>query len=79
VEIVRGSQALVLVDRVHARYVAAGTDEDSEVRRFLASDDVALRLRPSTALTWDERSSSASAALRARGGALPLVTTDPRR
>ena len=79
VEIVRGTQALGLVDSVHSRYVAAGADEDSEVRRFLASDDVALRLRPSTALTWDERSSSASAALRARGGALPLVTTDPRR
>jgi hypothetical protein len=79
VEIVRGSHALGLVDRVHARYVAAGADEDSEVRRFLASDDVALRLRPSAAVTWDERSSAASAALRAWGGALPLVTTDPRR
>jgi Pyridoxamine 5'-phosphate oxidase len=79
VEIVRGPQALELVDRVHARYVAAGAGEASEVREFLASDDVALRLRPSTALTWDERSSPASAALRARGGALPLVTTDPRR
>ncbi len=79
VEIVRGPQAPGLVDRVHARYVVAGADEDSDVREFLASDDVALRLRPSTAVTWDERSSPASAALRAGGGALPLVTTDPRR
>lgn len=79
VEIVRGPQALGLVECVHVRYVAAGAAEDYEVREFLASDDVALRLRPSTALTWDERSSPANAALRARGGALRLVTTDPRR
>ncbi|HJS49673.1 MAG TPA: pyridoxamine 5'-phosphate oxidase family protein, partial [Gaiellaceae bacterium] len=78
VDIVRGSQALGLVDRVHARYVSADAGEDPEIREFLASDDVALRLRPSSALTWDERSGPASAALRARGGALPLVTTDPR-
>ena len=79
VEITRGSAAVGLIGRVHARYVAAGADEDPVVCEFLSSDDVALRLRPSTALTWDERASPANAALRARGGALPLVTTDPRR
>lgn len=79
VEIVRGSQALGLVERVHARYVAAGAADDPAVHEFLASDDVALRLRPSTALTWDERENPATAALRALGGALPLVTTEPRR
>jgi len=78
VEVVRGFEALGLVDRVHARYVADGADEDPAVDEFLTSDDVALRLRPVTALTWDERGSLASEALRARGMALPLVTTDPR-
>jgi len=79
VEMVRGLEALDLVDRVHARYIAGGADEDLAVRELLTSDDVALRLLPVTALTWDERRSPASEALRARGGALPLVTTDPRR
>ena len=78
VEIVRGPEAVGLVDLVHARYVAEGADEDPAVRVFLTSDDVALRLRPIDALTWDERDSAASEALRARGAALPLVSTDPR-
>ena len=79
VEIVRGSEAFDLIDRVHARYVVAGADEDPAVRAFLGSDDIALRLRPVEALTWDERGSAASEALRARRGALPLVATEPRR
>jgi hypothetical protein len=45
---------------------------------FLASDDVALRLRPEEAFTWDERGSEAARILRAIGGALPLVSTEPR-
>jgi len=77
-EIVRGAEAAGLVDRVHARYVADGADEDPAVRAFLMSDDGALCLRPVEALTWDERGSAASEALRARGAALPLVSTDPR-
>jgi hypothetical protein len=71
VEIVRGTEAVGLVDLVHARYVVEGADDDPAVRAFLMSDDVALRLRPVEALTCD--------ALRARGAALPLVSTDPRR
>ena len=78
VEIVRGPEACDLVDRVHGRYVTEGADQDLAVGEFFASDDVALRLRPISALTWDERGSAASAALRARGSALPLVPTDPR-
>ena len=78
VEIARGVGALELVGHVHARYVVHGADEDPAVHEFLASDDVALRLRPRTALIWDERGSPASEALRTRGGALPLVPTDPR-
>jgi hypothetical protein len=77
-EIVRGPDARGLVDRVHGRYVAEGADEDPAVHEFLVSDDVALRLRPVRALTWDERGSPASEVLRARRQALPLVSTDPR-
>lgn len=78
VEIVREPKATDLVERVHIRYVAKGADEDPAVREFLVSDDVVLRLLPVSALTWDERESCASAALRARGSALPLVPTEPR-
>ncbi|MDH4102474.1 MAG: pyridoxamine 5'-phosphate oxidase family protein [Thermoleophilia bacterium] len=76
--IVRGREARGLVDRVHGRYVAEGADEDAAVHEFFVSDDVALRLQPVTALTWDERGSPASTALRTRGEALPLVPTEPR-
>jgi len=67
-----------LVDAVHERYV---TDEGlslPEAAAFLAADDVALRLVPESAFTWDERSNAATRALRAAGEALPLVPTSPR-
>lgn len=76
-EVVRGLLARPLVDLVHRRYVSSDRDPPA-VREFLASDDVALRFRPESALTWDERTSAASRALRESGGALPLVPTDPR-
>lgn len=78
VEVVRGEGAQELVDRVHERYVDPTAADDPEVERFLSSDDVALRFLPHAALTWDERGSGASAALRAGGGARPLAPTDPR-
>jgi hypothetical protein len=66
-----------LVERVHRRYDTEQGAADPAVGQFLASDDVALRLRPSSALTWDERDSAASRAW-SSGGALPLVPTEPR-
>ena len=78
VEVVRGADALELVDRVHARYVAEEATGDPRVAAFLDSDDVALLLIPLSAFTWDERASDASEALRSRGWALPLVPTTPR-
>jgi PPOX class probable F420-dependent enzyme len=78
VEIVRGPEAEPLVERVHRRYVAVGAERDPPVDEFLASDDVALRFHPRSALIWDERASRASRALRASGQALPLVPTQPR-
>jgi len=78
VDIVKGLEAGPLVDQVHRRYLMQRTDEPEAVREFLASDDVALRLSPESALTWDERGSAASEALRAMGAALRLVPTNPR-
>lgn len=78
IEAVRGPDALALVDRVHRRYIARAGQGAEPVRAFLASDDVALSLRPESALTWDERGSEATGALRASGAALPLLPTDPR-
>jgi hypothetical protein len=75
---VSGAAARSLVDRVHDRYVT-DTEKDEVVRGFLDSDDVALRLDPESASTWDERGSVATERLRERGGALPLVSTEPRR
>jgi PPOX class probable F420-dependent enzyme len=78
VEVVSPGECGSLVELVHRRYVSEEGAAEPAVRRFLASDDVALRFSPSSALTWDERASDAAQALRSRGGALPLVPTDPR-
>jgi PPOX class probable F420-dependent enzyme len=78
VEIVRAAAARPLVELVHARYLAAESADDASVRAFLESDDVALRLTPTSSVTWDERGSEAAEVVRARGWALPLVSTDPR-
>jgi PPOX class probable F420-dependent enzyme len=78
VEIVRASGARPLVELVHRRYLARESADDESVRAFLDSDDVALRLTPTSSVTWDERGSDAAQVVRARGWALPLVSTDPR-
>ena len=77
-EVVAGAEALRVVDLVHRRYVSADQEHDDSVVEFLDSDDVAIRFRPEAALTWDERGTPASDALRASGGALPLLPTEPR-
>ena len=78
VAVVRGREARALVDAVHERYVTPGGLVLPAAAEFLASDDVALRLTPEHAFTWDERRNPATRALRAAGGALPLVPTSPR-
>jgi hypothetical protein len=78
VEIVHPPLAQVLVDLVHERYLSRDASGDPDVELYLASDDVALRLRPATAITWDERKSDAASVVRSRGWALPLVPTEPR-
>jgi hypothetical protein len=78
-EVVRLPEARELVDLVHRRYVDETAETDPDVAEFLESDDVALRFRPESAITWDERGSPASARLRELGGARPLLPTSPRR
>jgi nitroimidazol reductase NimA-like FMN-containing flavoprotein (pyridoxamine 5'-phosphate oxidase superfamily) len=77
-EVVRGSSARALVELVHRRYVQAEAEAVAAVAEFLSTDDAAIRFHPEEALTWDERASAAARALRASGGALPLLTTEPR-
>jgi PPOX class probable F420-dependent enzyme len=78
VEMISGAAARPLVELVHRRYIDVGASMLPPVVEFLASDDVALRLRPEEAFTWDERGSEAARILRAEGGALRLVSTEPR-
>ena len=78
VGVVSGMAARPLVERVHRRYVTEVAEANELVGAFLSSDDVALRFSPQSAITWDERESSASRTLRDAGGALPLVPTEPR-
>ena len=79
IEVVRPPDAQELIHRVQSRYVAIElASDDPTALSFLESDDVALRLTPSSAFTWDHRPSEGSRILRARGWARPLVTTEPR-
>jgi hypothetical protein len=77
-EIVLGGEARPLVRRVHRRYVDESRGVPKAVKSFLESDDVALRFLPRSAFTWDQRGTNANEALRIAGGALGLLTTDPR-
>jgi PPOX class probable F420-dependent enzyme len=78
VEVVPPPRAQELIDRVQRRYVAVEAADDPTALSFLESDDVALRFTPSSAVTWDHRSSEGSRILRAHGWARPLVSTEPR-
>jgi PPOX class probable F420-dependent enzyme len=77
VEIVRGDDARPLVEQVHRRYLTDAGYALPAAREFLAGDDIALRLVPDSAFTWDERANPASAALYEVGGSLPLQPTTP--
>jgi Pyridoxamine 5'-phosphate oxidase len=77
-DVVNGAEAAELIRCVHRRYIDDERDVPEAARTFLASDDTALRFRPRSASTWDERASTANRALRAAGSALPLLTTEPR-
>lgn len=78
VEIVRGDVAAPLIAQVHRRYVTEDGLRLRAAAEFLEGDDVALRLVPEAAVTWDERGSDAARALRAPGAAFALEPTLPR-
>lgn len=75
VELVHGAAAVPLVRAVHARYLAPAAERLEQAAAFLASDDVAVRVRPLRAWTWDERSSEAAVAVARAGVAFPLEPT----
>jgi PPOX class probable F420-dependent enzyme len=77
VELVEGEAAKPLVGLVHRRYVTAEGELLPAAGSFLASDDIAVRLLPGSAVTWDERASLAARELSCAGGALPLEPTAP--
>jgi PPOX class probable F420-dependent enzyme len=76
-ELVEGAAATRLVGLVHRRYVAPAGELLPAAQEFLASDDLAIRLLPASAVTWDERASLAARELRLAGAALPLEPTAP--
>jgi len=78
VELVVGDAATPLVELVHRRYVTPAGERLPAAGVFLASDDIAVRLLPDSAVTWDERASPAARELRAADAALPLEPTAPR-
>jgi PPOX class probable F420-dependent enzyme len=77
-QVVVGDPALELVRLVHDRYVTAAGQRLAAPASYLASDDVAILVRPEHAVVWDERSSDAAEALRRAGGGLPLEPVTPR-
>ena len=78
VELVEGDAAKPLVERVHRRYVTPAGELLPAAGEFLASDDLAVRLVPAAAFTWDERASAAARELRDAGAVLPLEPTTSR-
>lgn len=75
VELVEGAAATPLIERVHRRYVTPAGELLPAAGQFLASDDLAVRLLPDAAFTWDERASPAARELRDAGAALALEPT----
>ena len=71
-EILEGAAARELNRSIHLRYVSAEGLALPEVRRYLDTDDVTIRVRPSRVATWDLTGSPASRALVRAGLALPL-------
>ena len=78
VELVEGAASIPLVELVHRRYVTPAGKRLPATAAFLGVDDLAIRLLPASAFTWDERTSLAARELREAGAAHPLEPTAPR-
>jgi PPOX class probable F420-dependent enzyme len=71
-EILEGPEARELNRSIHLRYVSAEGLALPQVRRYLDTDDVTIRVHPERVATWDLTESPASRALAGAGLALPL-------
>lgn len=71
-EIAEGAEARRLNRSIHLKYVTAAGLDLPEVRGYLDTDDVTIRVRPDRVVTWDLTDSSGSRALSRAGLALPL-------
>jgi PPOX class probable F420-dependent enzyme len=71
-EIVGPPGSLELNRRIHRKYVTESGLELEPVKRYLATDDVTLRLRPVTISSWDLRDTDQARALFRSGEFLPL-------
>jgi PPOX class probable F420-dependent enzyme len=72
VEIVEGEEARRLNRSIHLKYVTAEGLALPEVRGYLDTDDVTIRLRPERVTTWDLTDSPGSRALAGDGLVWPL-------
>jgi PPOX class probable F420-dependent enzyme len=71
-ELVEGADALALNRSIHLKYVTAEGLELPQVRDYLGTDDVTIRLTPDRVVTWDLAGSPAGIELTRRGLARPL-------
>ncbi len=67
-----GAEARALNRSIHLRYVPADGLALPEVRRYLDTDDVTIRVRPERVAVWDLTGSAGCRALAGAGLALPL-------
>ena len=67
VEIVTAPESLELNRRIHRKYVTERGLELDPVRRYLATDDVTLRLRSRAVSSWDLRSTEQGRSLAESG------------
>ena len=72
VEIVGGTEALELNRLIHLKYTTPEGLDLEQVRNYLRTDDVTIRLAPEKVVTWDLASSPGGLELSRRGLALPL-------
>jgi hypothetical protein len=71
-ELVPAPEALELNRSIHLRYVTTAGLSLAPVRRYLATDDVTIRVRPTKVSSWNLRDTEQGRALNATGEFRPL-------
>ena len=72
VSILRGAEAVLLNRRIHLKYLTESGRELPPVDRYLATDDVTIRLAPERTSSWDLRNTEQGRALAETGESRPL-------